>query len=80
LIEAKKELEDMTGRKVRHLSYPFGHYDDTLVEIASQIYDTAYTIEKNIIKKGQNLHKLPRIEIAKDFPAFLSKIIRFGVR
>lgn len=80
LIEAKKELEEITGQKVRHLSYPFGHYDETLVEIASQIYDTAYTIEKDIIKKGQNLHKLPRIEIAKDFPAFLSKIIKFSMK
>ncbi|SNZ10396.1 Polysaccharide deacetylase [Persephonella hydrogeniphila] len=80
LIEAKKELESIIGQKVRYLSYPFGHYDDELVEISSHIYDASYTIEKDIIRKGQNLHKLPRIEIAKDFPAFISKIVKFSVR
>ncbi|WP_029522740.1 polysaccharide deacetylase family protein [Persephonella sp. KM09-Lau-8] len=80
LTEAKQELEEMIGEKVRFFSYPFGHYDETLVDIASEIYDASFTTEKDIIRKGQNLQKLPRIEIAKDFPAFLSKIIKFSFK
>ncbi len=80
LEQAKKELEEITGNSVRHISYPFGHYDDVLVDITSGIYDSAYTIEKDIIRKGQNMWRLPRIEIAKDFSAFITKIIKFSLK
>ncbi len=75
---SKKDLESMVGKKIRHLSYPFGHYDEFLVNITKDYFDSAYTVEKGIIKKGQNLHKLPRIAISKDFISFISKIIKYS--
>jgi len=80
LITAKKELENMIGQEVKHISYPFGHYDDVLVEETSKIYKTAYTIEKDIIRQEQNRWKLPRIEIAKDFTSFWTKLIKFSLK
>ncbi len=78
LETSKKDLESMIGREVRHLSYPFGHYDDFLVNITKDYFDSAYTVEKDIIRKGQDLHKLPRIAISKDFISFFSKIIKYS--
>jgi len=78
LIEAKRELEEMIGQKVNHISYPFGHYDDILINLSSEIYLTGYTTEKDIIRKNQNFHKLPRIEISKDFISFFTKIIKYS--
>jgi len=79
LKEAKKELEDMIGQEVRHLSYPFGHYDNTLAEISSKIYASAYTTEKGVIKKGQPLTVLPRVEIPKDITSFLIRIVKYSM-
>ncbi len=78
LETAKKDLESIIGQEIRHLSYPFGHYDDFLVKITKDYYDSAYTVEKDIIRKGQDLHKLPRIAISKDFISFFSKIIKYS--
>ncbi len=80
LETSKKELESITGQKIRHLSYPFGHYDDTLVNITKNYFDCAYTVEKDIVKKGQNVYLIPRIAIAKDFTSFLTKIIQYSLK
>jgi hypothetical protein len=69
----------MIGQEVRHLSYPFGHYDNTLAEISSKIYASAYTTEKGVIKKGQPLTVLPRVEIPKDITSFLIRIVKYSM-
>ncbi len=78
---SKKELEDLTGEKVSHLSYPFGHYDKFLTEITKDYFDTAYTTDKGVIHpdKPVNLYTLPRIAIAKDFMSLIDKIIKYGL-
>ncbi len=76
LIRSKKDLEEMTGEKIRHFAYPFGHYDDLLVKIASEIFDTAYTVEKGVVSPEMDFHRLPRMVIAKDFVSFLSKVVQ----
>ncbi len=74
LKRSKEELESLTGEKIRHFAYPFGHYDETLVKAASEYFDTAYTVEKGVVSPDKNFHKLPRMVIAKDFVSFLSKL------
>ncbi len=76
LKRSKKDLESMTGNKIRHFAYPFGHYDDVLIKAASEVFDTAYTVEKGVVTPDKNFHKLPRMVIAKDFVSFVSKIVQ----
>ncbi len=76
LLRSKRDLESMTGKKIRHFAYPFGHYDDTLKRIAEEVFDTAYTVEKGVITKDKDFYQLPRMVIAKDFVSFLSKIVQ----
>ncbi len=77
LKKSKTELESMIGQKVRHISYPFGHYDDFLIDIVKDYFDTGFTVEKDIIRKAQNPYKLPRTAIPKDFGSFLGKIVKY---
>lgn len=81
LETSKRELEELTGEKINHFSYPFGHHDDFLVNITQDYFDTAYTTQKGVIYTDEklNLYKLPRVAIAKDFFSFLDKIIRYGI-
>jgi len=81
LETSKRELEELTGEKVKHFSYPFGHYDDFLKNIVKDYFYTAYTVEKGIIEpsKKNDYFKLPRIAIAKDFISFLDKIVKYGI-
>ncbi|WP_028950742.1 polysaccharide deacetylase family protein [Sulfurihydrogenibium subterraneum] len=72
LKQSKEELKNLLGIKIRHFAYPFGHYDETLVEITKNFFDTAFTTEKKSIKENTDLHKIPRFAIAKDFTSFLA--------
>ena len=72
LEESKSLLESMINQKVRHFAYPFGHYDDLLVEITKQFFETAYTTEKDVINSNTDLYKIPRYAVAKDISSFLS--------
>ena len=72
LEESKNMLESMINQKVRHFAYPFGHYDDLLVEIVKQFFETAYTTEKDVVNPNTDLHKIPRYAVAKDISSFFA--------
>lgn len=74
LETSKKELEEMSGREVHHFSYPFGHYDEIIVDIASKHFRSSYTVEADIVRKGGNLHQLPRLAILNDFSSFFTAV------
>ncbi len=76
LRSSKEELESFIGEKVRHFAYPFGHYDETLVNITSEFFYTACTTEKSVVKRNTNLYEIPRMTVPKDFISFLSKIFK----
>ena len=75
LFQSKQELEVLADRKINYLSYPFGDFDDTLAKSASKYFKAAFTIQKDIIRKDQDLYKLPRFAIAKDIFSFFFKVI-----
>ncbi len=81
LETSKRELEELTGERIKHFSYPFGHYDQFLKSIVKDYFDTAYTTEKGIInpETEPDNFSLPRIAIAKDFFSFIDKIVRYGI-
>lgn len=78
LIESKNRLEDILGRKIYHFAYPFGHYDDKLVEIVSEVFKSGFTTDKGVVEHQQNIHTIPRIAVAKDISSFFG--ILFKVR
>jgi len=74
LGNSKNELKEMLGMEVQHFSYPFGHYDETLIDIASKYFCSSYTVKSGIIKKGDNMQKLPRLAILNGFSSFFTAI------
>lgn len=73
LKNSKDILEDITGKKVRYLAYPFGQFDHRVKNIAQDLgFEAAYSVwTKNPDRFSQN-----RIPIARtdEYLAFILKI------
>lgn len=73
LAESKRILEKHTGKKVQFLAYPYGDYDDKLVEqVAKAGYAAALTCDFGLVRKGSDPLRMKRfvIDDRMDFTAF----------
>lgn len=73
LAESKRLLEKNTGKKVQFLAYPYGDYDDKLVEQVSKAgYTAALTCDFGLVKKGSDPLRMKRfvIDDRMDFAEF----------
>ncbi|HEX2121608.1 MAG TPA: polysaccharide deacetylase family protein, partial [Thermoanaerobaculia bacterium] len=73
LAESKRILEKHTGKKVQFLAYPYGDYDDKLVEQVSKAgYAAALTCDFGLVRKGSDPLRMKRfvIDDRMDFTAF----------
>ena len=82
-IEAsKKELEDGLGRPIRFFSYPYGNYDDRIINFVQEAgYEAAFSLRPELLKAGYAdgrmlTYALPRIAIylVDSMRAFKAKI------
>lgn len=57
-------LEEFLEHEVRHMAYPFGHYDERVRELAHEVgYYTACTTEESIANSNDHWLALPRINV-----------------
>lgn len=73
LLQSRRILEKETGRKVRFLAYPYGDYDDRVVEASAKAgYLGALTCDFGPVKKGSDPLRMRRVAIDKrmDFATF----------
>jgi len=64
--DSKKVIEDALGREVRHFCYPYGAFDERVVEAVREAgYATACTTVKRAVRPGADPLRLPRINIGK---------------
>jgi peptidoglycan/xylan/chitin deacetylase (PgdA/CDA1 family) len=73
LKESQRLLEKNTGKKVHFLAYPYGDYDDKLVEVVSKSgYKAALTCDFGLVKKGSDPFRMKRfvIDDRMDFAEF----------
>jgi peptidoglycan/xylan/chitin deacetylase (PgdA/CDA1 family) len=57
-------LEPLTGRPVRHMAYPFGEQDERTREALRELpIRCAFTVDRGLCRPGQDLHRLPRVEV-----------------
>jgi peptidoglycan/xylan/chitin deacetylase (PgdA/CDA1 family) len=73
LSESKRILEKETGKKVQFLAYPYGDYDDTVVNATGKAgYTAALTCDFGKVKKGSDPLRMKRfiVETKLDFEAF----------
>jgi peptidoglycan/xylan/chitin deacetylase (PgdA/CDA1 family) len=61
LVKSKKVLEKRLGTKVDLLAWPFGIYDDYLMQEAKKAgYVAAFSIDRHLANKSDNLMAVPR--------------------
>lgn len=61
LIKAKKRLEKEMGKTIDLLAWPFGIYDEELIQRANAAgYSALFTIEARPVRNGERLAALPR--------------------
>jgi peptidoglycan/xylan/chitin deacetylase (PgdA/CDA1 family) len=73
LAESKRLLEKNTGKKVQFLAYPYGDYDEKLVEQVTKAgYKAALTCDFGVVRKGSDPLRMKRfvIDDRMDFAEF----------
>ena len=61
---SRADLERLTGARIEHFCYPYGCYDDRVVEaVAAAGYTSAVTTERGRVTAQDDLLRLPRISI-----------------
>jgi peptidoglycan/xylan/chitin deacetylase (PgdA/CDA1 family) len=66
IVEAKKQLEDITGVPIRHYSCPGGRWDQRVVNIAKIAgYESVATSEIGLNTPGTNRYSLRRIAVTR---------------
>lgn len=64
IIQSRRELEELLGHSVNHFSYPHGAYnEDTIQIIHDNNFHSSLHAWGGSIRRGNNLHLLPRIEL-----------------
>lgn len=66
LDESKKMLENITGKKVTTLAYPYGAYNDTVIEETKKYYDYAVTTRPGIANTKDSPYELKRVRVSYD--------------
>ncbi|UCZ52842.1 polysaccharide deacetylase family protein [Bacillus shivajii] len=69
LILAKERIEEELGPTVHSLAFPYGYYNEKLIEVAKNVgYDTFFTIHYNVnTREGLNDQLVHRINVPEYF-------------
>jgi peptidoglycan/xylan/chitin deacetylase (PgdA/CDA1 family) len=66
LAASRAALEDLTGRPVEYLAYPFGHHDARVREaVAESGYRAAFTFLNGRVTPGIDRYRIPRLNMWK---------------
>jgi peptidoglycan/xylan/chitin deacetylase (PgdA/CDA1 family) len=70
LNESRKLLADLTGREVTTLSFPYGEFDNRLLQIARESgYRRVFSLEPRCVTAGNAQFVVPRIDVdPRDWP------------
>lgn len=78
---SKNELERKFGRKINHLAYPFGYYNDAVIEASRKAgYSAAVTTEYGYNKTGSDPLRLKRVAVNNMGMAFFMLGLFFDLR
>ncbi len=72
IIGGKKDLEKMLGKPVRFFAYPFGHYNDLILQIVKEAgFDAARSTSIGTTHTKEDLFTLRSIEVTNSMKAFI---------
>lgn len=68
LVDSKKTLESITGKKIDSIAYPFGDFNDDSIRAAKDAgYSLGFTTKKGLSDRDDNPLKLDRIYISSKY-------------
>ena len=71
IINSKNELENLTGTHVNSFCYPYGLYNENIVKIVKEKYNSAFTTNRSRYDTlKHNKYVLPRIDMGKRMSKF----------
>ena len=71
IINSKNELESLTGSVIDSFCYPYGLYNENIVNIVKEKYDFAFTTNRSRFNNNKhNKYLLPRIDMGKKMSKF----------
>ncbi len=71
IINSKNELETLTGIPVNSFCYPYGLYNENIVKIVKEKYNSAFTTNRSRYDTlKHNKYVLPRIDMGKRISKF----------
>jgi peptidoglycan/xylan/chitin deacetylase (PgdA/CDA1 family) len=74
LVDSRSRIQDITGREVRSIAYPYGIADGRIVEAAEQAgYSCGFCVTERPSGVGRSIYAIPRTNMTSMFhPAGLS--------
>ena len=63
IINSKKALEKITGRECRVFAYPYGKFNDEILQIAREHYDAAVVVKRGLYEVGDDKFAIKRIGV-----------------
>lgn len=79
LVRGRRTLEDLLGRAVRWLAYPFGAYDQGTGDAARAAgFDGALTCDARAWTEGDDVYRIPRVDVqCESLDAFDAELGRY---
>lgn len=80
LAGARRELEDLLGTTVTCLAYPYGRYDESVIEAARAAgYTAAFSVQPGFNRRDVDRYRIRRLDVfGTDTAPQLLRKIRFG--
>ena len=80
LAGARRDLEDLLGQPVRYLAYPYGRYDETVLEVArASGYHAAFSVQPGFNRPDVDRFRLRRLDVfGTDTATALLRKVTYG--
>jgi peptidoglycan/xylan/chitin deacetylase (PgdA/CDA1 family) len=78
---SKKKLEDLFGVQIKHFAYPYGNFNDAVVDLVREAgFETACTCDRHAVHNGVDPFRLSRfLTDERSFSSFSSYKLSYAV-
>ncbi len=78
LITSKEIVEKRLGVSTSSFAWPFGHYTEFSLNIASKVFRYILTTKRGIISEDFNPYEIPRVPLGKELFTVLGRVLVFS--
>ena len=80
LAGSRQDLEDLLGRPVPYLAYPFGRYDENVIEaVKASGYTAAFSVQPGFNRRDVDPYRIRRLDVyGTDSAGALLRKVAFG--